>query len=362
MEDIYEMLRKRLDDLATGFPATENQVELKILKRLFREEEARLFLGLSPLLEDPATIALRLKRDPQATADLLEQMAGKGLLFRLRKGENVRYAAVPYVVGIMEFQLKRLDKELVHNMQEYFETALGRTFQSYSTPVMRTIPINRQLVADWPVAPYEDVLAILENQTTIAVAPCICRTMAHLDDKGCDKPMEACFMFGSHAHYYVDNHLGRYITKEEAKEIVRRNEEAGLVMQPFNSQKMGGMCSCCGDCCGMLKSLKKQPVPAKAVQSNYFAQVNGEECVGCETCLDRCHMEAITIVEDRAVVNLDRCIGCGLCVTTCTTGALQLLKKSEDLQYKPPESGVETYLRIALERGKNLMPQEMTPS
>jgi electron transport complex protein RnfB len=109
----------------------------------------------------------------------------------------------------------------------------------------------------------------------------------------------------------------------------------------------------------MLKSLKKQPVPAKAVQSNYFAEVNEEECVGCETCLDRCHMEAITMVEDRAVVNLDRCIGCGLCVTTCTTGALQLLKKSEDQQYKPPESGAETYLRIAMERGKNLLPPEM---
>jgi len=41
-------------------------------------------------------------------------------------------------------------------------------------------------------------------------------------------------------------------------------------------------------------------------------------------------MEAINIVNDKAVVNLDRCIGCGLCVTTCTTGALQLKKKPED--------------------------------
>ena len=33
-------------------------------------------------------------------------------------------------------------------------------------------------------------------------------------------------------------------TLEEAKAIVKKNEEEGLVMQPFNSQKVGGMCSC----------------------------------------------------------------------------------------------------------------------
>jgi NAD-dependent dihydropyrimidine dehydrogenase PreA subunit/predicted transcriptional regulator len=357
MDDIYERLRARLDDLASGFPETENRIELKILKHLFSEEEAALFLSLSPLLEDPSQIAERLKRDPQEIADILERMATKGLVFRLRSPKGVRYGAVPYVVGIFEFQLNRLNRELVQDMQEYFEKGLGRTFQSFSTPVMRTIPINRELVADWPIAPYEDVLTILDNQKTIAVAPCICRTISKMEEKSCDKPLEACFMFGSHAHYYVENKMGRYITTEEAKEIVRRNEEAGLVMQPFNSQKVGGMCSCCGDCCGMLRSLKKQPAPAKAVQSNYFAEVVVEECVGCEVCLERCQMEAIAFPEEKAVVDPDRCIGCGLCVTTCTTGAMKLIRKPEDQLYKPPQSGAETYLRIAMERGKSLLPQ-----
>jgi NAD-dependent dihydropyrimidine dehydrogenase PreA subunit len=217
---------------------------------------------------------------------------------------------------------------------------------------MRTIPINREVAANWPVAPYEDVLEILDNQKVIAIAPCICRKSAKLAGKGCDRPLEACFMFGSHADYYVENGLGRYITREEAKEIAKANEEAGLVMQPFNSQKVGGMCSCCGDCCGMLRSLKMQPAPAEAVQSNYFAEVDKDECIGCETCLDRCHMDAIKMVNETAVIQLDRCIGCGLCVSTCPTGSIQLVKKAEDRQYHPPESGLETYVRIAVERGK----------
>ncbi len=63
-------------------------------------------------------------------------------------------------------------------------------------------------------------------------------------------------------------------------------------------------------------------------------------------------MEAIDIVEDKAVINLNRCIGCGLCVSTCPSDAMRLVKKSEAQQYVPPETGMETYIRIAQERGK----------
>jgi Fe-S-cluster-containing hydrogenase component 2 len=352
MSDVYERLRARLDELAVGLPATEDKIEIKLLKRLFSETEAEFFVQLHPLLEAPHDVASRLQRDPDEVAGLMEQMAKKGLLFRKRDDHRVRYAAVPYVVGIFEFQVKSMDKELAKETEDYFEAAFGRALQSYKTPVLRSIPINRQLVADWPIAPYEDVLQIVEGHEKIAIAPCICRTARKLSDHVCDKPTENCFMFGSHADYYVENGMGRYITKEEARQIIIKNEEAGLVMQPFNSQKVGGMCSCCGDCCGMLRSLKKQPNPAEAVQSNYYARVDDTLCTGCETCVDRCQMEAVDIIDGISSVLLNRCIGCGLCVTTCPTEAIQLVKKDDDKLYEPPKSGVETYMRIMQERGK----------
>ena len=137
-----------------------------------------------------------------------------------------------------------------------------------------------------------------------------------------------------------------------AKAIVKKNEEEGLVMQPFNSQKVGGMCSCCGDCCGVLRSLKMHPSPAEMVQSNYFARVDDAECTGCETCVDRCQIEAIEVVDGISTIDLNRCIGCGLCVTTCPVDAIELIKKPEDQLYEPPKTGTETYIRIMQERGK----------
>ena len=352
MQDVYERLRARLDDMANGFPKTESGVEFRLLKKLFTEAEAELYLQLTPLLERPAEAAERLQQDPDETADMMERMAQKGLLFRKRKGDRVRYSVVPYVVGIFEHQLKRMDADFARDHEEYFATAFGRTIQSFKTPILRTIPINRQMVADWPVAPFEDVLQIIEAQEKIAVSPCVCRTTTALAGNECDKPKENCFAFGSHAEYYVENGMGRYITIEEAREIVIENEKKGLVMQPFNSQKVGGMCSCCGDCCGVLRSMKMHPKPAEMVQSNYFAQVDEDECTGCETCLERCQMDAIAVPDEVAVINPVRCIGCGLCVTTCPTEAIQLIKKLEEQLYEPPKNGMETYIRIAQERGK----------
>jgi ferredoxin len=352
MSDVYERLRARLDDLAVGYPETESKIEIRLLKRMFTEAEAEFFVQLNPLLEAPDDVARRLKRDPNEVADLMEQMAKKGLLFRKREGDQVRYAAVPYVVGIFEFQLGSMDEAFARDNEQYFEQAFLKVGQSFKTPVMRTVPINRQIVAEWPVAPYEDVLQIVDSQEKIAIARCICRTQRKLAGHDCDKPTENCFMFGSHAEYYVENGMGRFISREEAKQIVIDNEKAGLVMQPFNSQKIGGMCSCCGDCCGMLRSLKKQPNPAEAVQSNYYAQVDETLCTGCETCVDRCQMDAVEVVDGISSILLNRCIGCGLCVTTCPTEAIQLIKKPEDRLYEPPKSGVETYMRIMQERGK----------
>ncbi|RLB15013.1 MAG: 4Fe-4S ferredoxin, partial [Deltaproteobacteria bacterium] len=71
------------------------------------------------------------------------------------------------------------------------------------TVPMRTIPVNRAIQVSWPLAPYEDVREIVTSKKKIAVANCICRTQKHLIGQGCDKPLETCFMFGSHADYYV---------------------------------------------------------------------------------------------------------------------------------------------------------------
>ena len=85
---VYNDLREQLDQYSMGFPSTESGVELKILKKLFSEEEAELYLDLSMMLETPEAVAKRTGREPEAVATLLERMVDKGLIFRTRKGNG----------------------------------------------------------------------------------------------------------------------------------------------------------------------------------------------------------------------------------------------------------------------------------
>ncbi len=356
--DIYRELQRQLDQYSVGFPETESGVEIKILKRLFTPEEAETYLQLSLLLQSPAEVASRLGRTEAETADRLSTMADKGLVFRLRRGDQAKYGAAAFVVGIFEYQLPDLDREFVELHEQYFEEAFGRQLAAHKAP-LRPIPVGRAVDTRWPVAPYEDARKIFEGKRLIAVAECICRRSQELIDQGCDKPLEVCFMFGAHAEYYIERGMGRPVTYDQAMLILDQCDEAGLVPQPFASQDGGGMCNCCGDCCGVLRAIKKHPRPADMVYASHVARVDDEECTACETCLDRCQMEAIT-VEDTAVVNEARCIGCGLCVTTCPSGAMVLELRPEP--EAPPVKAQELMMRWAQQRGTSLAPLRFTKS
>ena len=350
MEDLYRQLAQHLDNLPAGFPPTKSGVELRILKRLFTPEEATVAMGLTIMPEPPAAIAARLKRDPDALAPMLEEMATKGLIFRrARKGEN-QYMAAQFVVGIWEYHVNDLDEELIKDVNEYIPHLMKKSFIKHETKQLRVIPVAQSLDAAIEVMPYEQAEAIIAKQSRIVVAPCICRKEHAMMGKGCGKPMENCLVFGAAAHYYEQNGLGRVIEPEEALDILKKGIDAGLVLQPGNAKKPANICLCCGCCCQILKNLSTLEKPAQATITNYFAVVDEDNCTACGVCEERCQMDAITI-EDTAMIDLDRCIGCGLCVPSCDFDAMTLRPKDAEAQYEPPANTFETYLNLARERG-----------
>lgn len=351
-EDIFRRLQQKLDMYSSGFPATETGIEITILKKLFNQKDAEMFLNMSPMLEEPGSVAQRLGSPVEEVAGQLEDMAKRGLLFRLRKGESVKYGATAFIIGLYEFQVKRLDRELEDLMEQYFDQRLNQSIAEADGLLLRTVPVEKSIVPEHHVAAFDDAVAIIKNKDIIAVSECICRKGKKIRGKGCDKPIENCFSFGSFARFYIENKMGRQVDVEEAVEILRKAQEAGLVTQPSTAQNPGGMCNCCGDCCGILLAVKKFPKPAELVFSNYQTVINGENCTGCEICLDRCQMEAIIINKDGvAQVDLDRCIGCGLCVTTCPSEAIGLIPKPDAKRRIPPKTGGEQMMQIAKNRG-----------
>jgi len=355
-DDVYLRMQEQLDQYSLGFPATKSGVELRMLKKLFTEEEAETFLVMSLTAETPATVAERRGADPEETAALLDKMTEKGLVFRLRRGREAKYAAVPFVAGVYEFQLATMDREFAELFEQYGEEAFHEATAG-GAHFLRPIPVHRSVDATARIGTFDDAREIVKEQKLIAVADCICRKQQGLIEKGCGKPLEACLIFGSWAEYYIERGMGRQVSVDEVLKILDLAEEAGLVPQPANSLKPNAICNCCGDCCAVLRALNRHPRPVDLVASNYYAVVDADLCTSCEVCLERCQMGAITMNEDDiAQINLDRCIGCGLCVTTCSGEALRLEPKPEDQRRVPPAKGSETLMEFARKRGKSLTP------
>jgi Fe-S-cluster-containing hydrogenase component 2 len=100
----------------------------------------------------------------------------------------------------------------------------------------------------------------------------------------------------------------------------------------------------------VLRGIKQFDKPADLVSNLFIAQHDAGLCSACEACIERCQMEAITLVDWAVSLNLERCIGCGLCVSTCPSGALSLVLKAE-----PPSIPKDTdsnYLQMAQARDK----------
>ncbi len=345
MNSIYSSIRM-------GFPATESGVEISILKKLFTESDAEFFLNLSPKLEFADDIASRLNLSVEEVETRLEDMTGKGLIFRQESGGNHRYGAIPFMHGLAEFQVRKIDEELSFLLQQYFEEAYNKNISDNADLFLRVIPVQKYVDIEHHVASYDDASAILDNADIIAVTDCLCRTQKNIMGVGCSRPLETCFMFGSMAQYYIDNNLGRKVGKEEARKIVAEAQKAGLVTQPGTSQNPAGMCNCCGDCCAVLGAIKKYPNPGEIVFSNHFALIEKENCIGCGACIDICPMEAIEMDSDeKAEVNLKRCIGCGLCFTACDFDAVKLNEKTDKEKKEVPANSRDQMMQMAKKRG-----------
>jgi electron transport complex protein RnfB len=339
---VYRDLQRYLDRLPGGFPEVESGLDISLLKRFFTPEEATLAVQLSMKPEPLERIYSRVRKNGMSLEELrqmLDRMMRKGTILTHEEGyDETHYSNAEFAVGgIFNFQLGRLSKDLLTDYHQYqaerrskARPGAGGTLPLRTIPVEQSVPIPEK----YQVSDYDSVRKLIENaRGKIAVANCICRLTSGILNDGCKKTdlVEACLMIGpDHAKRHVDMGIGRYISKEEAFEILNKAQKAGLVLQPENSQRPEAICCCCGDCCVLLKMLNKHPRPVELYVTNYYVEVDRDLCNGCEVCIEKCQLNARTMVDGIAEVNLDRCIGCGNCVVLCPAKANSLRKKEPE--------------------------------
>ena len=235
--DIYKRLAKHLDDLPGGFPRTKSGVEIRILRRLFTPEDAKLAVHLTMIPEEPQVIARRAKIPVEEASRRLEKMVNTGLISGVYpKSRSPLYMAQQFIVGFWEGQVNRLSRELIHDFEEYLPFYTEQNIGP-GVPQLRTIPVGKSISTKTEVMVYERAEELVRTHKTFAVANCICRQEMRIMGKGCKKPEESCLSFGMAARIMVRTGRGRPISMEEALAILQRAEEVGLILQPSNAQK-----------------------------------------------------------------------------------------------------------------------------
>lgn len=330
MTEEYENLAAALDRLANRFPGTPSGTEIELLKQFFTLEEAALAGRLGGDMAAVEVIASRAELEVEATRDLLNQMAGRGLVWMDDSEGIQRFRLAPFVVGIYESQ--NLDHTSAHLFDQYMAGGGAKGILGSEPAIHRVIPAQAAIKSEW-ILPYDDIRAILEKMRMFRVGDCICRIERKLAGHTCQFPTRMCLSFSPVE--YPPGPLN--ISKMEALEILDRSEEIGLVHTVSNvAEGISYVCNCCGCCCGILRGITDWGIENSVAQANFYAVIDPQSCNGCGNCVERCQVKAIAEKDGVSVVDRKRCIGCGLCVTGCPDGVARLERKPEAEIVMPP--------------------------
>jgi len=361
-QDVYQKLALHLSVLGMGMPAREDL--LVILRENLTPEEAEISLllptrvaplevtGLSELVQD----SLHSKEELEK---ILESLCDRGLIYSGKTDSGEKgYALQQVGFGFPQtFFWKGEDTPHAQKMAglaaKYFNRTVTReAFGGSQTKAYRYIPTGGTIAPEQAVYPYHMMESVIDQAEIFAVTHCACRIPYKMKGGKCDHPDEVCLKFDEMAQYVIDKGLGRQISREEALEIIKISEDAGLVHFVDNTvEGVKHTCNCCGCACWNVGSIKRRKIPRDVIMATYFMRETDEgQCTGCGECIEICPVNALRIDGDYPVVDEEWCIGCGVCGPKCPTGAVKLRLRN-DIDQVPAPTFKELYTKILQEKG-----------
>ena len=364
----YATLIDRINRFPQG--ATPSALLFKILKILFREEEAALVSRLPIRPFTAAKAAAIWKMNEAKAQNILDRLAQRAILLDMEKDGQQTYLLPPPMAGFFEFSMMRVrgdvdqqalselfyqyltvEDDFVRALFTAGETQLGRVF-------IHEPALTEEL--SLTVLDYERTSEIIKTASHRGISLCYCRhKMKHLG-RNCEAPLEICMTFNASAQSLIKHGHARAVDAAEGQDLLATAYDHHLVQFGSNvREEVNFICNCCGCCCEAMIAARRFGHLHPVHTTNYLPVPDETACTGCSRCVNVCPVEAIALVSandprqpkrKRAVLREEFCLGCGLCVRICPKGALKLTARGE--RVIPPLNAVHLAVVMAIERGK----------
>ena len=336
--EVYQKLLEVMKKRGGAYSGMDIPEFYAMVEELFTPEEAEVNNAMPRGPFTAKDLAREMGREEAELEPILEAMADKGLCMAVKMNEVQCYQSARFMVGILEYQFMpgkttERHKKLARLIQAYKKACDRQTdLAAAAFPTTRVITVDRAVAANNQVHTYDQVQTYIDRYEPIAVTSCYCRHAAALRDEDVHGlPSDVCMQFGLGAQFAIERLGGRKVTKEEAREVLNRAEEAGLIHMSMNTaEDLGFLCNCDRWHCVTVKHALAKPKPALYFYSGFEPRFNGERCLGCGTCLERCPAEALALVgeEGPPQVDRDRCFGCAVCATGCPSEAIAMVNRT----------------------------------
>ena len=354
-----EVAKMYSNPLLMGPPICDELIAL--VEHMYTEEEVSLVRHLRALPgKTVAVVAAAAHRPVEEVRPILERLAlEKFVLLSSGTGNKKRYYLMPIVPGAFEMALIRTSLDTLTDWHRRFaelfsalyETGFFVDYTEHPVPGVRYVPVGETIEAHPMALPSDRLEEILDRYKVFAVGLCQCRITEEIVGRGCDRPLENCVVFGGVAELLIRHGKMRRVEKKDVLEIkaeAAANGLASFIAETKLDESIGGaLCSCCGCCCGALRTISQFNAPGLIAPPHFMPKVDLARCTYCGQCAKVCPVGA-TVVDVKGKLRQhlpERCIGCGLCAVACDKQhAIQMEPTPRYRQ--PPKSLLSTLLQI----------------